>query len=94
MAVSDSREVVIEATPEEILDVLADVEKNPEWSSQQQSVEILETGGDGRPRRVKMKVKSAGISDEQVVDYTWSDEAQAGLWSARASCARRTRNTR
>ena len=74
MAVSDSREVVIEATPEEILDVLADVEKNPEWSSQQQSVEILETGGDGRPRRVKMKVKSAGISDEQVVDYTWSDE--------------------
>ena len=74
MATSDSREVVIEATPEEILDVIADVETMPEWSSQQQSVEILEGGDDGRPRRVKMKVKAAGISDEQVVDYTWTDD--------------------
>ena len=74
MAISDSREVVIEATPEEILDVIADVETMPEWSSQQQSVEIVEGGDDGRPRRVKMKVKSAGISDEQVVDYTWTDD--------------------
>jgi ribosome-associated toxin RatA of RatAB toxin-antitoxin module len=75
MAVSDSREVVIEATPEEILDVLADVEATPEWSSQQQAVEIVESGEDGRPRRVKMKVKTAGISDEQVVDYTWTDNS-------------------
>ena len=74
MATSDSREVVIEASPEEILDVIADVETMPEWSSQQQSVEIVEGGDDGRPRRVKMKVKSAGISDEQVVDYTWTDD--------------------
>jgi ribosome-associated toxin RatA of RatAB toxin-antitoxin module len=72
MAVSDSREVVIEATPEEILDVIADVETSPDWTPQQQSVEILERGEDGRPRRVKMKVKTAGISDEQVVDYTWT----------------------
>ncbi len=74
MATSETREVVIEATPEEILDVIADVETMPEWSSQQQRVEILEGGDDGRPRRVKMKVKSAGISDEQVVDYTWTDD--------------------
>ncbi len=67
MAVSDSREVVIEASPEEILDVIADVETTPEWSSQHQSAEILETDEDGRPRRVKMKVKTTGITDEQVV---------------------------
>lgn len=75
MATSDSREVVIEASPEEILDVIADVETMPEWSSQQQSVEVLEGGDDGRPRRVKMKVKSAGISDEQVIEYTWTDDS-------------------
>lgn len=74
MTISETREVVIEASPEEILDVIADVETMPEWSSQQQSVEIVEGGDDGRPRRVKMKVKSAGISDEQVVDYTWTDD--------------------
>ena len=74
MATSDSREVTIEATPEEILDVIADVESTPTWSPQYQSAEILETGKDGRPKRVKMKVKTAGISDEQVVDYTWADD--------------------
>jgi hypothetical protein len=74
MATSDSREVTIEATPEEILDVIADVESTPTWSPQYQSAEILEKGKDGRPKRVKMKVKTAGISDEQVVDYTWADD--------------------
>jgi ribosome-associated toxin RatA of RatAB toxin-antitoxin module len=73
MAVSDSREVVIEATPTQILDVIADVEATPSWSSQYQSAEVLDTYDDGRPRRVKMKVKSAGISDEQVIEYTWTD---------------------
>jgi ribosome-associated toxin RatA of RatAB toxin-antitoxin module len=47
MAVSDSREVLVEATPEEILDVIADVENTPEWSSQYQSAEILETYDNG-----------------------------------------------
>jgi ribosome-associated toxin RatA of RatAB toxin-antitoxin module len=73
MATSDSREVVIEASPEEILYVIADVESTPTWSPQYQSAEVLEAYDDGRPKRVKMKVKSAGISDEQVVEYTWTD---------------------
>jgi ribosome-associated toxin RatA of RatAB toxin-antitoxin module len=73
MATSDSREVVIEATPQEILDVIADVESTPTWSPQYRSAEVLEAYDDGRPKRVRMKVKSAGISDEQVVEYTWTD---------------------
>jgi len=74
MATSDSREVVIEASPEEILDVIADVESTPTWSPQYQSSEVLEAYDNGRPKRVKMKIKTAGISDEQVVDYTWAGD--------------------
>jgi ribosome-associated toxin RatA of RatAB toxin-antitoxin module len=74
MATSDSREVVVEASPEEILDVIADVEATPEWSPQYQRAEILEMGDDGRPRRVKMTVKTAGITDEMEIEYTWSDD--------------------
>ena len=72
MAIKESREIVIEASPKEILDVIADFEAMPEWSGPHQSAEVLETGGDGRPSQVKMKVKTAGITDEQVVAYTWS----------------------
>ena len=74
MATTDSREVVIEATPEEILDVIADVEATPTWSPQYQSAEVLEAYDNGRPKRVKMKIKTAGISDEQIVEYTWSGD--------------------
>jgi ribosome-associated toxin RatA of RatAB toxin-antitoxin module len=74
MATSDSREVVIEASPEEILNVIADVESTPTWSPQYQSAEVLEAYDNGRPKRVKMKIKTAGISDEQIVDYTWAGD--------------------
>jgi ribosome-associated toxin RatA of RatAB toxin-antitoxin module len=73
MATKDSREVVIEATPGEILDVIADVESTPTWSPQYQKAEILETYDDGRPRRAKMTIKAAGLTDDQVIEYTWTD---------------------
>jgi ribosome-associated toxin RatA of RatAB toxin-antitoxin module len=73
MAVSESREVVIEATPEEILDVIADVEANPTWSPQYQSSEVLETYDDGRPKQARMTIKAAGLTDTQVIEYTWTD---------------------
>jgi ribosome-associated toxin RatA of RatAB toxin-antitoxin module len=74
MAVKESREVVIEASPEEILDVVADVEAMPEWSSIHQSAEVLERDANGRPRRAKMKVKTTGVTDEIVLAYTWRDD--------------------
>ena len=74
MAVKESREVVIEASPKEILDVVADVEAMPEWSSIHQSAEVLERDAEGRPRRARMKVKTTGITDEIVLVYTWRDD--------------------
>jgi carbon monoxide dehydrogenase subunit G len=73
MAINETREIVIEASPDEILDVIADFESVTEWSGAHQSCEVLETGKDGRPTKVKMKVKAAGITDEQVVAYTWRE---------------------
>jgi hypothetical protein len=72
MAIKESREIVIEASPEEILDVIADFEAMPEWSGPHVSAAILDTGADGRPSQVNMKVKTAGITDEQVIAYTWN----------------------
>ena len=75
MATKDSREVVIEATAKQILDVIADVENTPSWSPQYQRAEILDTHEDGRPRRVKMTIKAAGLTDEQIIVYTWTDDS-------------------
>ncbi len=84
MAVTDSREVVIEASPEEIFAVIADVKSAPSWSPQYQSAEVLESYDDGRPKRVRMKIKAAGLTDEQEVEYTWTENT-AGWTLIKAS---------
>jgi hypothetical protein len=73
MAVKDAREVVIEATPEEIIGVIADVEATPTWSPQYQEAVILQSYPDGRPKQVEMTVKAAGLTDVMVIEYTWTD---------------------
>lgn len=85
MATTDSREVTIEATPAEILDVIADVESTPTWSPQYAKSEILETYPDGRPKQAKMTVKAAGVTDEQVIEYTWTDSSVT--WTLLSSTA-------
>lgn len=74
MAITETREVVIEATPEEILDVLFDLESLPEWSSVHRKVEILERDDEGHPSRSKQVVKLVGVTDEQELAYTVHDD--------------------
>ena len=74
MATSDSREVVIEATPEEILAVIADVESTPSWSPQYQKAEVLDRDPEGRPHRVVQTIKTVGITDQLTTDYTWGPD--------------------
>jgi ribosome-associated toxin RatA of RatAB toxin-antitoxin module len=74
MAITDSREVVIEATPDEIMDVLFDLESLTEWSSFHKKVEVLERDEQGRPTKSRQAVKIVGVTDEQVLDYTVQDD--------------------
>jgi len=92
MAVTETREVVIEATPEEIMDVLFDLESLTQWSSAHQKVEILERDSAGHPRRSRQVVKIVGISDEQVLDYTV--HADGVSWTLVRSKQQRTQDAR
>ena len=74
MAITETREVVIDATPDEILDVLFDLESLPEWSSVHRKIEILERDDQGHPSRSKQVVKLVGVSDEQELAYTVHDD--------------------
>ncbi|BBZ19184.1 SRPBCC family protein [Mycolicibacterium gadium] len=74
MAVTETRDVVIEATPGEIMDVLTDLETLTEWSPTHQKVEVLERDAEGRPSKSRQVVKIVGITDEQVLNYTVYDD--------------------
>ncbi len=92
MAVTESREVVIEATPDEIMDVLFDLESLTEWSSTHQEVEILERDDQGRPIKSRQVVKIVGVSDEQVLDYTVHDDGVS--WTLVSSKQQRAQHGR
>lgn len=71
MAVRASREIVIDAPPEAVLDALADVEAVPTWSSVHKHAKVVDRYDDGRPRRVKVTVKVLGLVDHQMLEYHW-----------------------
>jgi hypothetical protein len=74
VAVTESRDITIEATPDEILAVLFDLESLTEWSSAHQEIEILERDEQGRPAKARQVVKIVGVSDEQILDYSVYDD--------------------
>ncbi|MDT5091789.1 MAG: hypothetical protein QOH60_1152 [Mycobacterium sp.] len=80
MAVRASREVVIEAPPEAILDALADIESVPAWSPMHKRVQVLDTYDDGRPHHVKVHYRLMGISDKEVLEYHWGPDWM--VWDA------------
>lgn len=92
MAITESSEVVIEATPQEIMDVIGDVESLPEWSDAHQSSEVLERDDKGRPLRARAKVKTMGVTDEQVIAYTWHDDGVS--WTLESAKQQRSQNAR
>jgi hypothetical protein len=92
VAITEIRQVVIDATPDEIMDVLVDVESLAEWSSAHQKVEVLERDDQGRPRRARQVVKIVGVSDEQVLDYVFHDHGVS--WTLVSSTQQRAQEGR
>jgi hypothetical protein len=74
VAVQSSREVVIDAPPEVILEALADVGSVPSWSPVHKRAEIIDSYPDGRPHHVKVTVRVAGIVDTEVLEYHWGPD--------------------
>lgn len=92
MAVTESREVVIEATPEEIMEVLFDIETLPEWSSAHQKVEVLARDDEGHPSKSRQVIKLVGVSDEQELAYTVHDDGVS--WTLLSSKQQRAQEGR
>lgn len=74
MAVSGSKEFEVKADPATVMAALVAVDRLPEWSSAHKSVTVESTHPDGRPHRVRMTVSVVGITDEQVVDYSYEGD--------------------
>ncbi len=74
-----SAEVDISATPAEILDVIADLQSYPDWSSMHKRTSVEQRWPDGRPKRATVAITVMGLADELVLDFEWGDDTAS--WS-------------
>jgi ribosome-associated toxin RatA of RatAB toxin-antitoxin module len=72
MAEQTTSTIVVNATPSEIMKVIADFEAYPEWADSMRETKVLSTDEAGRPKQVRFKVDAGAISDEYTLDYVWS----------------------
>ncbi len=72
MAEQTTSSITVNASPAQIMDVIADFESYPQWADSVRETEVLSTGADGRAKQVRFNVDAGAIKDEYSLDYTWS----------------------
>ncbi|MCG5431175.1 SRPBCC family protein [Mycobacterium sp. MYCO198283] len=92
MAITASREVVIEAGLDEVLAVMLDLESLPEWSEPHQRCEVTERDDRGRPLRSRQTVTTVGITDEVEIALQYYDDGYG--WSLVSSQWQRSQDAR
>jgi len=74
VAVRASREFVIDAPPDVILEALADVGALSAWSPVHKRIEVLDRYADGRPHHVRATIRILGIVDKEILEYHWGPD--------------------
>jgi ribosome-associated toxin RatA of RatAB toxin-antitoxin module len=74
MADQSTQSIVMNASPAQIMAVIADFPKYPEWVSAAKAVEVVESYPDGRARQVRFVLDAGIVKDEYVLEYRWSGD--------------------
>ncbi|MFD9501550.1 SRPBCC family protein [Streptomyces sp. NPDC060035] len=72
MAEHTSSSITIEAAPADVMGVIADFARYPEWTGEVKEAEILATDDLGRAEQVRLVLDAGAIKDDHVLAYTWN----------------------
>ncbi|MFB8109390.1 MULTISPECIES: SRPBCC family protein [Streptomyces] len=78
MAEHTSSSITIEAAPADVMGVIADFARYPEWTGEVKEAEILATDDQGRAEQVRLVLDAGAIKDDHVLSYTWNNEYEVG----------------
>ena len=74
MADQSTQSITVAAPPADVMAVIADFPSYPEWVAAAKQVDVLETGPEGRARRVHFVLDAGAVKDDYVLEYTWDDD--------------------
>lgn len=82
MAEETTGTVEIEASPEEVMEVITDFEAYPEWAGVE-SAEVLEWDEQERPLAVAFRVSQAGLAASYTLEYRYEPRNGGLSWTTR-----------
>ncbi|MEX3107263.1 DUF2505 domain-containing protein [Streptomyces sp. V2] len=76
MAEHTSSSITISAAPADVMAVIADFARYPDWTGEVKEAEVLKSDASGRAEEVRLVMDAGAIKDDQTLAYTWtgSDE--------------------
>ncbi|MEU5705220.1 SRPBCC family protein [Streptomyces aurantiacus] len=74
MAEHTSSNITIEAAPADVMAVIADFARYPDWTGEVKSAEVLATDEKGRAEQVRLVMDAGAIKDDQTLGYTWTGD--------------------
>jgi ribosome-associated toxin RatA of RatAB toxin-antitoxin module len=74
MADQSTQSITVAAPPADVMAVIADFPSYPDWVAAAKQVDVLETGPDGRARRVHFVLDAGAVKDDYVLEYTWDGD--------------------
>ncbi|GAA2602996.1 SRPBCC family protein [Streptomyces tubercidicus] len=80
MAEHTSSSITIEAAPAEVMGVIADFDRYPEWTGEVKEAEVLAKDDHGRAEQVRLLLDAGAIKDDHTLAYTWTGENEVS-WS-------------
>ncbi|MFE4668515.1 SRPBCC family protein [Streptomyces sp. NPDC056716] len=72
MAEHTSSSITIEAGAAEVMKVIADFARYPDWTGEVKQAEVLATDAQGRAEQVRLVMDAGAIKDDQTLAYTWT----------------------
>ncbi|MDI3422784.1 SRPBCC family protein [Streptomyces luteolus] len=74
MAEHTSSSIEIEAAPADVMGVIADFARYPDWTGEVKQAEVLASDAQGRAEQVRLVMDAGAIKDDQVLGYTWTGD--------------------
>ena len=75
MAEQTTSSIIVDATPEQVMAVIADFPAYPEWAQGMKEAEVVEEGPDGRAEQVHFELEAAPIKDSYTLAYDWQGDS-------------------
>ena len=74
MAEHTSSSITIEAAPADVMAVIADFARYPDWTGEVKEAEVLKADELGRAEQVRLVMDAGAIKDDQTLGYTWTGD--------------------